>query len=79
MELDSTSTHSLLMMAILYLVWRNREVCLDGAVLILWEIGDMLTLLDESHTLLVLVLEHLVLLMLELRMWLHVLALHRLL
>ena len=44
----------------------------------LWEIADMLTLLlHEGHALLI--LEHLVLLMLELWMLLHVLALHRLL
>ena len=41
------------------------------------EIGDMLTLLHEGHALLI--LEHLVLLVLELRMMLHVLALHLLL
>ena len=44
----------------------------------LWEIADMLTLLlHEGHALLI--LEHLVLLVLELWMLLHVLALHRLL
>ena len=66
-ELDGAAGQSLLLL----IVWLNRPV------LELWEIGDRLTLLHEGHALLI--LEHLLLLVLELRMLLHVLALHLLL
>ena len=67
MELDGAAGQRLLLL----IVW------LDRAVLELWEIGDRLALLHEDHALLI--LEHLLLLVLELRMLLHVLALHLLL
>ena len=67
MELDGAAGQSLLLL----IVW------LDRAVLKLREIRDRLTLLHESHALLI--LEHLLLLVLELRMLLHVRALHLLL
>ena len=68
-ELDGAAGQSLLLL----IVW------LDRAVLELRKIGDMLTLLQEGRGHTLLILRHLVLLLLELRILLHVLALHWLL
>ena len=69
MELNGAAGQSLLLL----IVW------LDRAVLELRKIGDMLSLLREGRGHTLLILGHLVLLLLELRILLHVLALHWLL